>query len=122
MNKMEIHGLNLEITRAIEQYVNKKLGRATKHTSEFISNMRVNLSYENRTSTNLVEVIIFLHGGKTLRNQTRSEDMYASVDISCASVERQLRKLKEKNLDLKRYRSLEEKLTALPELGSAIAV
>ncbi len=117
-----MQGLNLEVTRAIEQYVNKKLSRAIKHQPEFIASIRVNLSYENRTNTNLVELIIFLHGGKTLRNQTRSEDMYASVDIACASIERQLRKLKEKNIDLKRYRSLEDKLSTLPDLGVAIAV
>jgi putative sigma-54 modulation protein len=122
MNKIDLQGLNLEITPAIEQYVNKKLSRATKHTSEYISNVRINLSCETRTATCLVEVIVFLYGGKTIRNHTRSEDMYASVDIACASVERQLRKLKEKNIDIKRYRSLEEKLSTAPDLTSAIAV
>ncbi len=122
MNKLELHGLNIEITRAIEQYVSKKFNRATKHTSEFISNVRVNLSCESRTATHLVEVIVFLHGGKTIRNQTRTEDMYASVDIASASLERQLRKIKERNIDVKRYQSMEEKLSAVPDLTTAIAV
>lgn len=122
MYKTDIQGLNVEVTRAIEQYVQKKVQRAVKHTAEFISGIRVNLTCETKSGTHLVEIITFLNGGKTLHNKTRSEDMYASVDIACAGIERQLRKIKEKNIDLKRYKSIEEKLGAAPDLISAIAV
>lgn len=121
MNKIDVQGRDLEVTRAIEQYVYKKLSRAIKHMAEHVSSARVNLSCESRTATHLVEVIVFMHGGKTLRNQTRSEDMYASIDIACASLERQIRKIKEKNMDIKRYRSMESKLGAAPDLITAIA-
>ncbi|MDX1921300.1 MAG: ribosome-associated translation inhibitor RaiA [Candidatus Caenarcaniphilales bacterium] len=119
--KLDIHGMNLVITKAIEQYVEKKLIRALKHSSDYISGIRVNLSCENKTSSHLVELVVFMHGGKTLHNKTRSEDMYASVDIACAGIERQLKKIKEKNIDVKRYRSMEEKLSLAPDLITSIA-
>jgi ribosomal subunit interface protein len=121
MNKIDVQGRDLEITRAIEQYIYKKLTRAIKHMSEHVSSARVNLSCESRTATHLVEIIVFMQGGKTLRNQTRSEDMYASIDIACGSLERQIRKIKEKNIDVKRYRSIESKLGEVPDLITAIA-
>ncbi|MDJ0625089.1 MAG: ribosome-associated translation inhibitor RaiA [Candidatus Caenarcaniphilales bacterium] len=121
MKKVDIHGMNLDITQAIEQYIVKKVDRATKHTAEFVSGVRVNLSCENKSGTHLVEIVLFMNGGKTLHNKTRSEDMYASIDIACAGIERQLRKIKEKNIDVKRYRSMEEKLISAPDLLSSIA-
>ena len=120
MNKIELQGMNLEITRAMDEYANRKIDNATEHTQAYISNIRANLSYENHTATNLIEIIVFLSGGKIIRNQTRSEDMYASIDIACSSIERQLRKYKEKQIDLKRSRSLQEKLTAPEEMPQAV--
>ncbi len=110
MVKFEIQGLNgLEITEAMESYFEKKLNRACKHNEQLISSVKTNLSYEAKTDSNIVEIIVFLGGGKTIRNYSRTDDMYASIDIACASIERQLRKAKEKIIDVRRYRSFEEK-------------
>jgi putative sigma-54 modulation protein len=119
--KIDVHGINLEVTQSIQQYVEKKISRAVKFSLEHVSGMRVNLSCENKSSSHLVEVIIFMPGGKTIYNKTRSEDMYASVDIACAAIERQLKKLKEKIIDVKRHQLMEEKLSLAPDLISAIA-
>jgi putative sigma-54 modulation protein len=121
MNEIELQGMNnLEITPAMRKYANKKLEKAAEHTQQYISNIRANLSHENHTATNLIEVIVFLHGGKTIRNQTRSEDMYASIDIACSSLERQLRKYKEKQIALQRSRSLQDKIIATEDMPQAV--
>jgi putative sigma-54 modulation protein len=119
--KIDVQGLNLPVTEAIENYVHKKIQRATKHCTEFLSSVKVNLMCENKSNTHLVEVIVFLHGGKTLHNKTRSEDMYASIDIACASMERQIRKIKEKHNDIKRHKVIEEKLGEVPEIYVQVA-
>lgn len=121
MTKIDVHGINLDVTEAINNYISKKVSRAVKHAGEHVSGARINLSCENKSGTHLVEVILFMNGGKTIHNKTRSEDMYASVDIACAGIERQLRKLKEKNIAVKRYRSMEEKLSLAPDLITSIA-
>ena len=121
MKKIDINGQNLDLTNAIRDYVNKKVERSLKHSIDNVSHVRINLSCEPKTGTHLVETIVFLHGGKTLHNKTRSEDMYASVDIACASIERQMRKAKEKSIDVGRYKSFESKINELPESISAIA-
>ncbi len=120
MNKIEIQGLNLEVTQSIQGYVNRKLQKAIKYSSEYILGIKANLTCEK--DSHLIELIIFLHGGKTLRNATRSEDMYASIDIACDSIDRQLRKIKQRKIDVKKYKSIEEKLNESPSFISAIAV
>ncbi|MFN5540346.1 MAG: ribosome hibernation-promoting factor, HPF/YfiA family [Candidatus Melainabacteria bacterium] len=114
--KIDIQGMNLEVTKSMNEYLEKKLQRATKNSSDFISAIKVNLASENRTGTYLVEVILFLHGGKTICNKTHSPEMYASMDIACASLERQIKKLKEKHLDIRRYQSIEGKINLMPDL------
>ena len=120
MNRIEIQGSNLVVTQSIQGYINRKLQKAVKHSSEYILSIKANLTCER--DSQMIELIIFLHGGKTLRNATRTEDMYASIDIACGSIERQLKKIKQRKLDVVRCRSIEEKLNENPSFISAIAV
>lgn len=102
---------DIGLTDAIKNYLEKKVQRAVKNTEGWVSSVKVNLWHEPRTDSHVVEIIVFLNGGKTIRNYSRTDDMYASIDIACASVERQLRKAKEKVIDIKRYNSIKDKLT-----------
>ncbi|MDX1917946.1 MAG: ribosome-associated translation inhibitor RaiA [Candidatus Caenarcaniphilales bacterium] len=119
MSKFELHSSNLDLTDALEQYAIRKVNRAIKHNKSFVSKVKINLIYENRPNSCMVEIIAFLIGGKTVRNYSSSDDMYASIDIASAGIDRQLRKLKEKHLTTERHRILE--LKESPDFIAAIA-
>ena len=107
-NNFEVCGMNLDLTDALKDYVERKVNKAIKHTEGLVSSVRVNLLYEAKTDSHVAEIIVFLKGNRTVRNYSKTDDMYASIDIATASIERQLRKTKEKIIDVKRYRTDKE--------------
>jgi putative sigma-54 modulation protein len=89
-----IRGANLELTDALKDYVQKKLGRLERYfeappTSDAIVTLRVVRDVQN------VEVTIPLPG-VLLRAEVRGTDMYASIDLVTEKLERQIRKNKTK--------------------------
>lgn len=103
---IEIQGLNIEVTDAIKDYLYKKIERAVIHSGGLIHAIKANFSCENKLGNkkDIVEIIVFLDQGRTVRQETASEDMYASIDLASASVERQLRRIKEKIVTVRRHK------------------
>lgn len=103
---VEIQGLNIEVTDALKEYLAPKLERAITHSGGLIHNIKVNFSCENKLGNkkDLVEIIVFLDKGKTVRQEIASEDMYASIDLATAGIERQLRRTKEKIVTVRRHK------------------
>ncbi len=95
MIKYNIRGENLEVTEAIRDYAELKLGKVEKYFSSDVElNVKVNLKvYRERTAK--VEVTIPL-GQVTLRAEDVSQDMYGSIDLVVDKIERQIRKNKTK--------------------------
>lgn len=92
--KYTIRGKNIEVTEALRDYVQKRLGRLEKYfEAPPTSDVAVTLSVV-RDSQN-VEVTIPLTGG-VLRAEVKGGDMYASIDLVTEKLERQIRKLKTK--------------------------
>jgi|GEM_PF-5057843 len=120
MEKLEIQSQNLEITQAIANYLKKKIHRACKNAENHVSSVKVNLSYEHKVS-HVVEILIFQKNGKVLRGEAFTDDMYASIDLACANIERQMRRLKEKVVDIRRNKSKEYK-DIYPEEVMGIAI
>lgn len=89
-----IRGQQIEVTEALKEYVDKKLGRLEKYfDAPPTSEGYVTLSVIRGLHT--VEVTIPLPG-VVLRAEDRSEDMYASIDAVVDKLERQIRKHKTK--------------------------
>jgi putative sigma-54 modulation protein len=89
-----IRGDRIEVTEALREYVEKKLGRLERYfeappTSEV--NVKLSVIREKQN----VEVTIPLTG-VLLRAEERSDDMYASIDLVVDKLERQIRKYKTK--------------------------
>ncbi|MBM7642210.1 ribosome hibernation-promoting factor, HPF/YfiA family [Streptococcus loxodontisalivarius] len=95
MIKYSIRGENIEVTEAIRDYVESKLGKVEKYfNSNQELDVRVNLKvYREKTAK--VEVTILL-GSVTLRAEDVSQDMYGSIDLVVDKIERQIRKNKTK--------------------------
>ncbi|ANB56665.1 ribosomal subunit interface protein [Anoxybacillus sp. B7M1] len=93
--KYNIRGENLEVTQALKDYAEKKLGKLERYfdaTEEVIVN--VNLKVYNDKQAK-VEVTIPMPQ-LVLRAEERHEDMYAALDLVTDKLERQIRKHKTK--------------------------
>jgi putative sigma-54 modulation protein len=92
--KFNIRGENVEITPALREYVEKKVGRLDRYFSaDITSDVYVTLKV-NRDQHN-VEVTIPMPK-LLLRAEEKNTDMYASIDLVVEKLERQIRKHKTK--------------------------
>mgnify|MGYP001340472754 FL=1 len=92
--KFNIRGENIEVTRALREYVEKKLNKLEKYfETPLDSDVHVTLSVVRGQHN--VEVTIPLKG-VLLRAEERANDMYASIDLVVDKLERQIRKHKTK--------------------------
>lgn len=95
MFRYNVRGENIEVTQAIREYVEKKIGKLEKYfTNVPESTAHVNLKvYSDKTAK--VEVTIPLPY-LVLRAEETSPDLYASIDLVVDKLERQIRKYKTK--------------------------
>ena len=90
--KVQMRGRNIEITGALKEYVEKRLGKLDK----FIDNLgdaQVTLSVEK--DFHRIEVTIPING-MILRGEESTGDMYASTDMVVEKLEKQIEKHKGK--------------------------
>ncbi|MGD9679252.1 MAG: ribosome-associated translation inhibitor RaiA [Vulcanibacillus sp.] len=92
--KYNVRGENIEITSALQEYVERKVGRIEKYfdtppTSEVKVTMRV------EKDVHRVEVTIVLPS-LVLRGEEENSDMYAAIDLVVEKLERQIKKYKTK--------------------------
>ena len=95
MFRYNVRGENIEVTEAIRDYVEKKVGKLERYFNDVPeATAHVNLKvYTEKTAK--VEVTIplpFL----VLRAEETSPDLYASIDLVVDKLERQIRKFKTK--------------------------
>jgi len=92
--KYNIRGENIEVTDALRDYVEKKLGKLFKFF-EAPPKSEVSVTLSVAREMNNVEVTIPLTG-VMLRAENKGTDMYASIDLVVEKLERQIRKHKTK--------------------------
>ncbi|WP_073294398.1 ribosome hibernation-promoting factor, HPF/YfiA family [Atopostipes suicloacalis] len=95
MLNYNVRGENIEVTPAIREYVESKVGKVEKYFDEVPeANAHVNLKiYSDRTGK--AEVTIPLPN-IVLRAEETSPDLYGSIDLVSDKLERQMRKYKTK--------------------------
>lgn len=95
MLNYNVRGENIEVTPAIRDYVESKVGKIEKYFDEMPeANAHVNLKiYSDRTGK--AEVTIPLPN-IVLRAEETSPDLYGSIDLVSDKLERQMRKYKTK--------------------------
>lgn len=86
--QVAVRGKNIEITSALREYVEKKLGKIEKF-SDHPLNAQVNLYVER--GRHIVEVTAGL-SGLLLRGEEATADMYASIDLVADKLEKQVQK------------------------------
>lgn len=88
--QLAVRGKNIEITNAIREYVEKKIGKLEKFIDQPL-NAQVSLSTER--GRHIVEVTAALNG-LLLRGEESTGDMYASIDLVSEKMEKQILKYK----------------------------
>ena len=98
--KIIISGKHLEMTESLKEYVETKVLRITKYL-ENITEIHVTLTVENTKSEGKIYKAIALTSvpNKTIRVEEEKDDLYSAIDILSDSLERQVRKYKEKIKD-----------------------
>ncbi|MBM7585883.1 ribosomal subunit interface protein [Bacillus pakistanensis] len=95
MLNYNIRGENIEVTPAIRDHVEKKIGKLGRYFNETPdANVHVNLKVYQDTTTKVEVTIPMPH--LVLRAEERNEDMYAGIDLIVNKLERQIRKHKTK--------------------------
>lgn len=98
-----IKGTNLELTPAIKLYVEEKIGNLEKFLHGVLE-AKVELERDRHHHTGQVfraEVMLII-GGKILRADASSEDIYASVDMVVPKLKEQISKFKDKRTTLQK--------------------
>ena len=83
-----IRGKHIELTDALKEYVNKRVGKLTKYSDDFMD-VQVTLLVER--DRHRVEVTAPLQG-IILRGEEETDDMYSSIDMVVEKLERQIDK------------------------------
>ena len=95
--RLIINGRNIEITPAIKDYVDEKVGRIQKHNGQ-IMDLEVTLSVVKNPSVqnnHFAEATCLLNGAK-VHVKEQAESMYAAIDLIADKIDRQVKKHKEK--------------------------
>ncbi len=106
--QINIRGRNMEITPALQEYTEKRLGRLKKLLSP---EAEVQATLSVVKDDHIVDVIISI-GGFLLKGEEATQDMYASIDLVVDKLERQMHKYKTKinrKLRQKGFKELSEK-------------
>lgn len=111
--KISISGKNMNITDALREVTEKKLGKLEKY---FYEDVLVNATLSVEKNRHIIEVTIPF-SGVIIRAEESSDDMYQSIDKVVDVLERQIRKhktkLQKKNKGLETIRF--ENIQALPQ-------
>ncbi|MBO9542646.1 ribosome-associated translation inhibitor RaiA [bacterium] len=95
--ELVIKGHHVEVTDALRDYADKKVGRVVRNVDGVIET-QVELSVNKNPSVpdnQIVEVTLFAKG-TVIRAEVSTESMYASLDLVADKLERQIRRYRQK--------------------------
>ena len=96
--QLQIQGRNFKITDAVQAYVSKKIGNATRHYDNLIVETDVTLEKlpnRNPIDSNLVAVTVYVNGA-VLHVEDHHNSLFACIDGVADKVRRQLETYKSK--------------------------
>jgi putative sigma-54 modulation protein len=99
--QMIVKGRRMEVTPAIRDYAEEKVGRVAKILDHMLMSAEVELYTERNRSIEkgqVAEVTVYTKG-PVIRAKEAASDMYAAIDLVSEKLERQVRKYKTKIID-----------------------
>ena len=95
-----VQGKHMQVTPALRQYAEEKLGRIVRYFDQ-VKDAQVVMSVERRGELGKAQVVeVTVHGdGVVLRGEEASSDMYASIDLVAEKLKKQVEKYRTKFID-----------------------
>jgi len=113
MMKVNVSGKNINVTQALKDYAEKKVGKLERFFDSHVE-AQVTLSVEK--DRHIVEVTMPLNiNGMLLRGETETADMYSSIDLVVDKLEKQIEKYKTKILRNIKKPPLKNNITEVKE-------
>jgi ribosome hibernation promoting factor len=85
---------HMDASDALKEYAREKVERITKY---FPDPIKAHVVFAcDRGYNHIADVVITLHNGILIKGEEVTEDMYSSIDLVMAKIERQVRRYKEK--------------------------
>ena len=113
---IHVNGRNIEITDAIKAYVKEKAGKVAAHYEQIdaIDAILSVIKNPSVSDSHIAEINCKI-GGETIRVEEQAESMYASIDLVCDKLDRQVKKFKEKGLSKSKNESIRTTQTEVVE-------
>lgn len=106
MLKYNVRGENIEVTPAIREYVETKVGKIEKYFDEMPPESQAHVNLKIYSDNNGKAEVTIPLPNIVLRAEETSPDLYASIDLVTDKLERQVRKYKTKvNRKFRRQRA-----------------
>ena len=98
-----VQGKHMQVTPALREYAEEKLGRIVRYFDQ-VHDAQVVLSVERHGGLGKAQVVeVTVHGdGVVLRGEEASSDMYASIDLVAEKLKKQIEKYRSKFIDRRR--------------------
>lgn len=98
-----VQGKHMQVTPALREYAEEKLGRIVRYFDQ-VHGAQVVLSVERHGNLGRAQVVeVTVHGdGLVLRGEEASPDMYASIDLVTEKLKKQIEKYRSKLIDRRR--------------------
>ncbi len=99
--QMIVKGRRMDVTPAIHDYAEQKIGRVAKILNGTITSAEVEVYTERNRSIEkgqVAEVTVYTKG-HVIRAKEAASDLYAAIDLVSEKLESQVRKYKEKTVD-----------------------
>lgn len=95
--KFIIHGKHVDVTDALRDYVEEKLGKVEKFSRHILEmNVELSVAKNPRIKNNQQVTVTTSVNGLMLRAEESSVNMYAAIDLVADKLERQLKKYERK--------------------------
>ncbi len=99
--QMTVKGRHMDVTPAIREYAEEKVGRVAKILNHMLMSAEVELYTERNRSiekAQVAEVTVYTKG-HVIRAKESAHDLYAAIDLVSEKLESQVRKFKSKLID-----------------------
>jgi putative sigma-54 modulation protein len=97
-----IKATNLDLTDSIKAYVDEKIGNLTKYIQATEAKVELGRDRHHKTGDVFRAEVMLQVGGKLMRADHTSEDIYASIDMVIPKLKEQISKFKDKRTTLER--------------------
>jgi putative sigma-54 modulation protein len=97
---ISIKGTHLDLTPSIKEYVEEKIGGLEKFIAALEAKVELERDQHHHSGLVFRAEVTMIVGGKIMRAEALSEDIYASVDLVIPKLKEQIAKFKDKKTAL----------------------